>query len=106
MSTAAVVRPPSPVATARRSLAIVAPIGHAANTGVSRVAMRNYLAWGIAIVMITAAAVLVIAYQRAQPPAVLVLQHGDMVLSVAFSPDGHRIVTAAGNDAHLWDAET
>ena len=35
------------------------------------------------------------------------MQHGDTILSVAFSPDGRQVVTASkDNTARVWDATT
>jgi WD40 repeat protein len=74
--------------------------------------MRNSIAALAAIILIAVSAWLFFSHRRGSSSdhtpsqAVLVLEHPDMVVSVAFSPDGYRVLTAAGNDAHLWDAET
>ena len=42
-----------------------------------------------------------------RPRSVSPLEHGGPVRSVAFSPDGRRVVTASQNNrAQVWDAET
>jgi WD40 repeat protein len=46
-------------------------------------------------------------FRKTAPVGPPLVGHTDAVSSVAFSPDGHRIVTGAENDAVLiWDAGT